>query len=135
MSTFDVPQLLNSKSSGYLSTAPKLEVDKFTKWKKWFLCRIVGMEPYLLKCLNDGLYVPKTITILGKIKAQWIDKERKVVNQDQCLKSIIISCIPNDVIESVIGCPTAKQPSKNLILNFEGPYKVKENRVVDLKLA
>ena len=39
------------------------------------------------------------------------------------------------MIESVIGCSTAKRAWEDLILNFEGPSEVKENRVMDLKHA
>ncbi|GKE30657.1 hypothetical protein Tco_1446041, partial [Tanacetum coccineum] len=43
-----------------------------------------------------------------KRKSQWTPDEKRVVNQDQRLKIIIISCLPDDMMESVISCETAK---------------------------
>ncbi|GKA60439.1 hypothetical protein Tco_0759846 [Tanacetum coccineum] len=86
MPTFDVPQLLDSKGSGYLTSALKLEAGRFTKWNKRFLCHIVGMEPYLIKVLKDDQYVSKTTDGLDKPECQWNNDKRMVVNQDQCLK-------------------------------------------------
>ncbi|GJW47894.1 hypothetical protein Tco_0079540 [Tanacetum coccineum] len=43
-----------------------------------------------------------------KPESQWTPDERRVVVQYQRLKSIIMSCLPDDIIESVIGCETAK---------------------------
>lgn len=90
-------------------TAPRLEVGKFNKWKKRMLCYLTGMEPYYIKLINDGPYVPTTAQGLVKPEAQWTPDERRVVNQDQRLKSIIISCLRDDIMESVINYPTAKQ--------------------------
>ncbi|GJY77328.1 hypothetical protein Tco_0482444 [Tanacetum coccineum] len=60
--------------------------------------------------------------------------ERRVVVQDQRLKSIIISCLPDDIMKSVISCETAKATWTNLVHNFEGLSDTKENRIMDLKL-
>ena len=38
----------------------------------------------------------------------------------------IISCLLDDVMESVINSSTAKNACEDLILNFEGPSEVKE---------
>ncbi|GJU16778.1 hypothetical protein Tco_1144744 [Tanacetum coccineum] len=60
--------------------------------------------------------------------------ERRVVVQDQRLKSINISCLPDDIMESVISCVSAKETWTDLVHNFEGPSDTKENRIMDLKL-
>ena len=98
------------------------------------LCYLTGMEPYYITCVKEGPYVPKTAEGLNKPEAQWTIDERRVVNQDQRLKSIIISCLPDDIMESVINCSTAKQTRVDLINSFEGPSDTKENRIMDLKL-
>ncbi|GKB98868.1 hypothetical protein Tco_0985005 [Tanacetum coccineum] len=64
-----------------------------------------------------------------KPKAQWTDNERKAANLDQRLKSLIMSVLPDDQINSVINCETAKSTWEDLILYHEGPSDVKENRV------
>ena len=134
MAENDVPQLVDKKGGSYTATAPRLEVGRFSKWKKRMLCYLMGMEPYYITLINDGPYVPKTAEGLVKPEAQWTPDERRVVNQDQRLKSIIISCLPDDTMESVINCATAKQTWLDLIHSFEGPSDTKENRIMDLKL-
>ncbi|GKB84521.1 retrovirus-related pol polyprotein from transposon TNT 1-94 [Tanacetum coccineum] len=106
----DVPQLVDKKGGSYAAIAPKLEPGKFNKWKKRMLCYLAGMEPYYLKY------------------------ERRVVVQDQRLKSIIMSCLPDDIMESVISCVSAKETWTDLVHSFEGPSDTKENRIMDLKL-
>ncbi|GJU95155.1 hypothetical protein Tco_1319911 [Tanacetum coccineum] len=64
----EAPQLMYPKGGSYVSTAPKLEVARFSKWKKRMICYLVGMEPYLIKCIEDGLFVPKTTANLPKLK-------------------------------------------------------------------
>ncbi|GJS73733.1 retrovirus-related pol polyprotein from transposon TNT 1-94 [Tanacetum coccineum] len=69
-----------------------------------------------------------------KPESQWTPNERRVVNQVQRLKSIIISCLQDDIIESVISCETAKDTWTDLVHSFEGPSDTKENMIMDLKL-
>ncbi|GKA99671.1 hypothetical protein Tco_0827665 [Tanacetum coccineum] len=83
---------------------------------------------------DDGPFKPKTTKGADKPECQWTPDERRVVNQDQHLKRIIISCPPNDIMESVISCETAKSTWTDLVNNFEGPSNTKENMIMDLKL-
>ncbi|GKE20196.1 hypothetical protein Tco_1431708 [Tanacetum coccineum] len=81
--------------------------------------------------------VPQLVNKKGganKPESQWTPDERRVVNQDQRLKSIIISCLPYVIMELVISCETAKSIWTDLVYNFEGPSDTKENRIMDLKL-
>ncbi|GJU25598.1 hypothetical protein Tco_1164219 [Tanacetum coccineum] len=41
---------------------------------------------------------------------------------------------PDDIIESVISCETAKATWTDLVHSFVGPFDTKENRIMDLKL-
>ncbi|GJW20433.1 retrovirus-related pol polyprotein from transposon TNT 1-94 [Tanacetum coccineum] len=70
-----------------------------------------------------------------KPETQWIPDERKAANLDQRLKSLIMSVLPDDQMNSVINCLTAKSTWDDLILYHEGPFDVKESRVMDLKLC
>ncbi|GKB52022.1 hypothetical protein Tco_0902775 [Tanacetum coccineum] len=130
----DVPQLVDKKGGSYAAIAPKLEPGKFNKWKKRMLCYLAGMEPYYLKCIKDGPFQPKTAEGDAKPESQWTPDERRVVVQDQRLKSIIMSCLPDDIMESVISCVSAKETWTDLVHSFEGPSDTKENRIMDLKL-
>ncbi|GKA66130.1 hypothetical protein Tco_0765938 [Tanacetum coccineum] len=70
-----------------------------------------------------------------KSDAQSTADERKAANLDQQLKSLIMSMLPDDQMNSVIYCLTAKSTWDDLILYHEGPSDVKESRVIDLKLC
>ncbi|GJX96271.1 hypothetical protein Tco_0352069 [Tanacetum coccineum] len=70
-----------------------------------------------------------------KPEGQWTADERKTANLDQRLKSLIMSILPNDQMNSVINCLTSKSTWDDLILYHEGPSDVKESRVMDLKLC
>ncbi|GJX82323.1 hypothetical protein Tco_0331804, partial [Tanacetum coccineum] len=94
----NVPQLVDTKGDSSSSVAPRLEPEKVNKWKKCMLCFLTGME-----CIKDGPFKPKTAEGANKPESQWTPDERRVVNQDQRLKSIIISCLPDDIMESVIS--------------------------------
>ncbi|GKD67337.1 retrovirus-related pol polyprotein from transposon TNT 1-94 [Tanacetum coccineum] len=98
------------------------------------LCYLAGMEPYYLKCIKDGPFHPKTAKGDVKPESQWTPDERRVVVQDQRLKSIIMSCLPYDIMESVISCVLAKETWTDLVHSFEVPLDTKENRIMDLKL-
>ncbi|GKC90341.1 hypothetical protein Tco_1150990 [Tanacetum coccineum] len=114
-----VPQLVDKKGGSYAAIAPKLEPKKFNKWKNRMLCYLAGMEPYYIKCIKDGIFQPKTAKGAIKPEIQWTLDERRVVVQDQHLKSIIMSCLPDDIIELVISCETAKATWTDLVHSFE----------------
>ncbi|GJT25693.1 hypothetical protein Tco_0895630 [Tanacetum coccineum] len=101
----NVPQLVDKKRGNYAAIAPTLEPRKFNKWKKRMLCYLAVM-----------LY------------------ERRVVIQDQRLKGIIMSCLPDDIMKSVNNCKTAKATWTDLVHIFKGPLYTKENRIMNLKL-
>ncbi|GJT44495.1 hypothetical protein Tco_0953210 [Tanacetum coccineum] len=98
------------------------------------LCYLTGMEPYYIQCTKDGPFQPNTAEGANKPEAQWSNNERRVVNQDQRLKSIIISCLLDDIIELVISYATAKETWTDLVYSFENPSNTKENRIMDMKL-
>ncbi|GJZ75763.1 hypothetical protein Tco_0640228 [Tanacetum coccineum] len=45
-----------------------------------------------------------------------------------------MSCLPDNIIESVISYVSAKETWTDLVHNFKGPSDTKENRIMDLKL-
>ncbi|GJR09549.1 hypothetical protein Tco_0792201 [Tanacetum coccineum] len=128
------PHLVDKKRGRYAAIAPKLKLGKFNNWKKRMLCYLAGMEPYYLECIKDGPFQPKIAKGNDKPESQWTLDVRRVVVQDQRLKSIIMSCLSDDVMESVISCETAKETWTDLVHSFEGPSDTKENRIMDLKL-
>ncbi|GKE07593.1 hypothetical protein Tco_1399611, partial [Tanacetum coccineum] len=129
-----VPQLVDKKGSSYAAIAPKLKPGKFNKWKKRMLCYLAGMEPYYIQCIKDCPFKPKIAKGNIKPEAQWTQDERRVVVQDQRLKSVIMSCLPDDIMESVISYETTKDTWTYLVHSCEGPSDTKESRIVDLKL-
>ncbi|GJT29889.1 hypothetical protein Tco_0910164 [Tanacetum coccineum] len=98
------------------------------------LCYLMGLEPYYIQCIKDDPFLPKMVEGAIKHELQWTNDERKVVNQYQRLKNIIISCLPNDIMGSVVSCETTKATWTDLVHSFEGPSNTKDNRIMDLKL-
>ncbi|GJY65497.1 hypothetical protein Tco_0467735 [Tanacetum coccineum] len=83
---------------------------------------------------RQGPFKPKTTEGDDKPESQWTQDEKRMVNQDQRFKNIIISCLPYDIMESVISCETAKASWSDLVHIFEGPSVTKKNKIMDLKL-
>ncbi|GKD54454.1 hypothetical protein Tco_1287841 [Tanacetum coccineum] len=78
------------------------------------LCYLTDMEPYYITCIKDDPFQPKTVEGANKLEVQWTPDERRVVNQDQRLKIIIISCLHDDIIDLVISYETAKANGTDL---------------------
>ncbi|GJX18128.1 hypothetical protein Tco_0218960 [Tanacetum coccineum] len=81
--------------------------------KDRFLVYLDGLEPYLIDILENGPFVSMSrlstsTNPLTKPQKQWSPEDKRLVNQDKTLKIIIISCLLNDVMKSVIKCTTAK---------------------------
>ncbi|GJX25301.1 retrovirus-related pol polyprotein from transposon TNT 1-94 [Tanacetum coccineum] len=129
----EVPQTLEYRGV-QLNVAPLLEVENFTNWKKRFMCHILGIEPQFENIIKNDPFIPMTAG-QRKLEGQWTGDERKAANLDQRLKSLIMSVLPDDQMNSVINCLTAKSTWDDLILYHEGPSDVKESRVMDLKLC
>ncbi|GKA94449.1 reverse transcriptase domain-containing protein [Tanacetum coccineum] len=105
----DLPQLLDSKGGFHVTNVPGFDKEDFSSWKDRFLVYLDVLEPCLLE-------------------------DRKLANQDKRLKSIIISCLPNDVMKSVIKCTTAKAMWTNLVLAHEGLSDTKDTNIAALRL-
>ncbi|GJT80254.1 retrovirus-related pol polyprotein from transposon TNT 1-94 [Tanacetum coccineum] len=135
----NLPQLLDSRGGSHVTNVPAFDKEDFTSWKVRFLVFLDGLEPYLLKTLEDGPFVPMSSLStsenpLPKRQNQWSNAESRLANQDKRLKSIIISCLPNDVMKSVIKCKTAKEMWNDLILAHEGPSDIRDTKIAALRL-
>ncbi|GJS59219.1 retrovirus-related pol polyprotein from transposon TNT 1-94 [Tanacetum coccineum] len=101
----NLPQLPNSRGGSHITNVPAFDKEDFTSCKVRFLVFLDGLKPYLLKTLEDGPFVPMSSLStsenpLPKRQNQWSNVESRLANQDKRLKSIIISCLPNDVMKS-----------------------------------
>ncbi|GJY12456.1 hypothetical protein Tco_0381765 [Tanacetum coccineum] len=135
----NLPQLLDSRGGSHVTNVPAFDKEDFTSWKVMFLVFLDGLEPYLLKTLEDGPFVPMSSLStsenpLPKYQNQWSSVESRLANQDKRLKSIIISCLPNDVMKYVIKCKTAKEMWNDLILAHEGPSDIRDTKIAALRL-
>nr|GEU80023.1 hypothetical protein [Tanacetum cinerariifolium] len=133
MAAIKVPQTLKYKG-GQLNAAPVLEVKIFINWKKRFMCHIIGIEPQFENIIKNDPFIPM-VAGQKKPEGQWTADERKAANLDQRLKSLIMFVLPDDQMNSIINCLTAKSTWDDLILYHKGPSDVKESRVMDLKLC
>nr|GFB18402.1 hypothetical protein [Tanacetum cinerariifolium] len=71
---------------------------------------------------------------LPKRQNQWLNAKIRLANQDKRLKSIVIGCLPNDVIKSVIKYKTAKEMWTELYLAYEGPSNTGDTKIAALRL-
>nr|GEZ48474.1 retrovirus-related Pol polyprotein from transposon TNT 1-94 [Tanacetum cinerariifolium] len=133
MAAIEVPQTLEYRG-GQLNAARALEVKNFTNWKKRFMCHIIGIEPQFENIHKNGPFI---LMIAGQRKpeGQWTVDERNVANLYQRLKSLIMSVLSDDQMNSVINYLTAESTWNDMILYHEGPSDMKESRVMDLKLC
>ncbi|GJV31688.1 hypothetical protein Tco_1392088 [Tanacetum coccineum] len=135
----DLPQLLDSRGGSHVTNVPNFDVEDFSSWKDRFLVYFDGLEPYLFKVLENGPFVPMSplstsTNPLTKPLNQWSHGDRKLAHQDKRLKSIIISCLPNDVMKSVIKCTPAKAIWTDLILAHEGTSDTRDTKITALRL-
>nr|GEU78528.1 hypothetical protein [Tanacetum cinerariifolium] len=133
MAAVELPQTLKYRG-GQLNAASVLEVENFTNWKKRFMCHILGIEPQFENIIKNGPFIPMT-TGHSKPEGQWYGYKRKAANLDRRLKSLIMSVLLDDQMNSVINYLPAKSTSDDLILYHDGLSDVKESRVMDLKLC
>nr|GEX05820.1 putative reverse transcriptase domain, ribonuclease H-like domain, aspartic peptidase domain protein [Tanacetum cinerariifolium] len=61
-------------------------------------------------------------------------KDRKLANHNKRLKSIIIFCLPNDIMKSVIKCTTTKAMWTDIVLAHEGPSDIRDTMIATLRL-
>ncbi|GKB52328.1 retrovirus-related pol polyprotein from transposon TNT 1-94 [Tanacetum coccineum] len=126
--------LVGNSKLNVLNVAPILEVENFTNWKKRFMCHVIGIEPLFENIIKNDHFIPM-VAGQRKPEGQWTADERTAANLDQRLKSLIMSILLDDQMNSVINCLTAKSTWDDLILYHEGPSDMKESRVMDLKLC
>nr|GEX42975.1 retrovirus-related Pol polyprotein from transposon TNT 1-94 [Tanacetum cinerariifolium] len=98
------------------------------------MCHIIGIEPQFENIIKNGPFIPM-VAGQKKPEGQSTADERKAANFDQRLKSIIMFILPDDQMNSIINCLTAKSTWDDLILYHKGPSDVKKSRVMDLKLC
>ncbi|GJV14771.1 retrovirus-related pol polyprotein from transposon TNT 1-94 [Tanacetum coccineum] len=130
MASVEIPQTLEYRG-GQLNAAPILEMENFTNSKKRFMCQIIGIEPQFENIIKNSPFIPMAAG-QRKPENQWIGDERKAANWDQRLKSLIMFVLPDDQMNSVINCLTAKSTWDDLILYHEGPSDVKETLMNEL---
>ncbi|GJW07770.1 hypothetical protein Tco_1570193 [Tanacetum coccineum] len=54
----DLPQLLDGRGGSHVINVPEFDKDDFSSWNERFLICIDGLEPYLIKILKKGPFVP-----------------------------------------------------------------------------
>ncbi|GJS57558.1 hypothetical protein Tco_0652342 [Tanacetum coccineum] len=135
----NLPQLLDSRGGSHVTNVLAFDKEDFTSWKVRFLVFLDGLEPYLIKTLEDGPFIRMSSLStsenpLPKRQNQWKNAESRLANQDKRLKSIIIYCLPNDVMKFVIKCKTAKEIWTDLMLAHEGPSDTRDTKISALRL-
>ncbi|GJW96446.1 hypothetical protein Tco_0178254 [Tanacetum coccineum] len=134
----NLPQLLDSRGGSHVTNVPEFDKEDFTSWKVRFSVYLDGLEPYLVEILKDGPFVPMSslstsTNPLPKPQKQWSHVDKRLANQDKRLKSIIISCLSNDVMKFVIKCKTDNAMWNDLILAHEGPSDTRDTKIAALR--
>ncbi|GKF85708.1 hypothetical protein Tco_0253535, partial [Tanacetum coccineum] len=135
----NLPQLLDRRGCSHVTNVLAFDKEDFSSWKDRFLVYVDGLEPYLLEILENRPFVPLSplstpTNTLPKPQNQWSHADKRLANQDKRLKSILISCLPTNVMKYVIKCTIAKAIWTDLILTHEGPSKTKDTKIAALKL-
>ncbi|GJY53054.1 retrovirus-related pol polyprotein from transposon TNT 1-94 [Tanacetum coccineum] len=60
----NLPQLLDSRGGSHVTNVPEFDKEDITSWKVMFLVFLDGLEPYLLKTLEDGPYLCQIYPLL-----------------------------------------------------------------------
>ncbi|GJV70869.1 hypothetical protein Tco_1490864 [Tanacetum coccineum] len=133
------PNRVDTIGGSHVINVPAFDKEDFTSLKVRFLVFLDGLEAYLLKTLEDGPFVPMSSLStsknpLPKRQNQWSNAESRLANQDKRLKSIIISCLLNDVMKSVIKCKTVKEMWNDLILAHGRPSDIRDTKIATLRL-
>ncbi|GJR37265.1 hypothetical protein Tco_1212949 [Tanacetum coccineum] len=113
----NIPQLLDSRGGSHVTNVPAFDKEDFTNGPFVPMSSLSTTENSLPKCQN-----------------QWSNAESRLANQDKRLKSIIISCLPNDVMKFVIKWKTTKEMWNDLILAHEGPSDTRYTKIAALRL-
>ncbi|GJT97522.1 retrovirus-related pol polyprotein from transposon TNT 1-94 [Tanacetum coccineum] len=113
----NLPQLIDSRGGSHVTNVPAFDKEDFTN------------RPFIPMTSLSTSKNP-----LPKHKNQWSNAESSLANQDKRLKSIIISCLPNDVMKYVIKCKTANEMWNDLILAHEGPSDTRDTKIAALRL-
>ncbi|GJX48584.1 retrovirus-related pol polyprotein from transposon TNT 1-94 [Tanacetum coccineum] len=99
----NLPQLLDSRGGSHVTNVPAFDKEDFTSWKVRFLVFLDGLEPYLLKTLEDGPFVPMS-----------------------SLSTFEILCLNVKINGQMLRvCKTTKEMWNDLILAHEGPSHFK----------
>ncbi|GJW69675.1 hypothetical protein Tco_0126592 [Tanacetum coccineum] len=97
----NLPQLLDNRGGFHVTNVLEFDREDFSSWKDRFPVYLDDLEPYLLEILKNGPFMPLSplstpTNPLPKPQNQWLYGDRRLANQDKRLKSILISCLPND---------------------------------------
>ncbi|GKD38403.1 hypothetical protein Tco_1258610, partial [Tanacetum coccineum] len=118
----NLPQLLDSRGGSHVTNVPAFDKEDFTSWKVRFLVFLDGLEPYLLKTLEDGPFIPMlslstSENPLPKRQNRWSNAEIPLANQ-----------------EFVIKCKIAKEMWNDFFLAHEGPSDTRDTNIAALRL-
>nr|GEY71194.1 hypothetical protein [Tanacetum cinerariifolium] len=102
----NLTQLFDSRRGSHVINVPNFDKDDFTSWKVRFVVFLDGLEPYLLKTLEDGPFVPidtKTAALKLKFNAFKSLEGEKVMGTFTRL-----NCLLNDLENNGVMIPQAE---------------------------
>ncbi|GKD64066.1 hypothetical protein Tco_1306174 [Tanacetum coccineum] len=96
----------------------------------------VDTMPTIADTINTTTTTNVSQSVVDENLPQLLDSRggSHVTNVPAFDKDIIISCLPNDVMKSVIKCKTAKEMWNDLIFAHEGPSNTRDTKIAALRL-
>ncbi|GJY82161.1 retrovirus-related pol polyprotein from transposon TNT 1-94 [Tanacetum coccineum] len=99
----NLPQLLDSRGGSHVINVTAFDKEDFTSWKVRFLVFLDGLEPYLLKTLEDGPFVPMsslstTENPLLKRQNQWSNAESLKSNGKHSQAKSLLNDLENNCV-------------------------------------
>nr|XP_017250775.1 PREDICTED: uncharacterized protein LOC108221405 [Daucus carota subsp. sativus] len=121
---------------------PFLVKEHYFHWKVKMMMHLLSIDSSYINCIEKGPHVPVKInTVLRldgsegedievpKNPSEFTEEDEKEVHKDKKAMNILFNGIDDDMFDSVINCPTAKDVWDTIQTLCEGTDQVRENKM------
>ena len=106
-----------------------------------------GSDPQIPYFMENGPYIPTTLVVavpatattavipertIIKNVTQWTEEDKRLVNIDTKVKSLLSMSMSNDVFHSICHVKTSKEIWDTLCIQYEGTDSLTESRKINL---
>ena len=121
---------------------PMLVKEHYFHWKVKMRMHLLSLDPSYINCIEKGPHVPVKINTalrldgseaedveVPKNPSEFTEEDEKEVHKDNKAMNILFNGIDDDMFDSVINCPTAKEVWDTIQTLCEGTDQVRENKM------